>query len=144
MTTRDSAASQCSADRTEPLRDPLTEQIIAAAIEVHRTLGAGLLESTYHACLAHELQQRKVRVREQVLLPVVYKGLFLPEGYRIDLLVADKVVVEVKSVDRLHPVHGAQLRTYLRLSAIRHGLLLNFNVPKMVDGVKRYVVGWTD
>jgi GxxExxY protein len=127
---------------TQP-RDPLTAEIIAAAIEVHRTLGPGLLESTYVKCLAHEFVERGLLFREQVDVPVAYKGLLLPTGYRLDLLVEEQVVVEVKSVERLHMLHGAQLRTYLRLSSIRRGLLVNFNVPFLVDGLRRYAVGWS-
>ena len=117
-----------------------TEIIIGAAIEVHRTLGPGLLESAYIQCLSYELSQRNMSFRLEVPLPVQYKGLKLDCGYRIDMLVSDTVVVEVKSVERLAPVHEAQLLTYLRLSGWQVGLLINFNVPVLRDGIVRRVL----
>ena len=114
-----------------------TRQVIGAAIDVHRTLGPGLLESTYMVCLQHELASRNVRFEAEVILPIVYRGLTLPHAYRIDLLVEDRVVVEVKAVDRLAPIHEAQVITYLALTGKPAGLLINFNVPKLTDGVKR-------
>ena len=120
--------------------EQLTEAIIAAAIAVHRELGAGLLESAYEQCLCHELTLRGINFRRQVELPVTYKGVKLDCGYCIDLLVEDEVVVELKSVDRVHPVFEAQLLTYVRLSGKRVGLLINFNVPKLVDGITRRVL----
>ena len=119
----------------------ITETIIGAAIEVHRQLGPDLFESTHQACTAFELTQRQWEVERQKVLPVVYKGIRLDEGYRIDLLVARKVVVEIKSVNAFLPVHEAQLLTYLKLTGLRVGLLINFNVPKLVDGVKRLING---
>ena len=115
----------------------LTEAIIGAAIEVHRALGPGLLESTYEACLAYELRKRGFGVLEELALPVVYDGKRLEIGYRIDLLVQDSVIVEVKSMDGIAPIHRAQLLSYLKLSGKPLGLLLNFNVPLMKDGIVR-------
>src|SRR5262245_36652049 len=121
-------------------RDPLTQSIIGATIEVHRVLGPGLLESVYERCLSHELEMRGVENQRQVPLPVVYKGIHLEEGYRIDILVARRVIIEIKAVDSLAPVHEAQLLTYLRLSGLHVGLLLNFHVAFMKDGIKRMVL----
>ena len=106
---------------------------------MHGTLGPGLLESAYEACLACELRERGLVVRTQVAVPIVYKGLRLEQGYRIDILVEDAVVVEIKTILGFHPVHEAQLLTHLRLSGHRLGLLLNFYVPLMRDGIKRIV-----
>lgn len=118
----------------------LTEAIIGAAIEVHRSLGPGLLESSYEQCLSHELKQRGLRVRNQVALPLVYKGLELECGFRLDLIVEDTVVVELKAVEALQPVHEAQLITYLKLSRMTVGLLINFCVPVLKDGIVRRVL----
>lgn len=117
----------------------LTEAIIGAAIEVHRTLGPGLLESAYQRCLCHELSLRNIPFQCQVPLPVNYKGIDLDCGYRIDILVANTVVVEIKSVDKLHPIHEAQLLTYLKLGNWNLGLLINFNVEVLRLGLKRIV-----
>jgi len=119
----------------------LSKRIIGAAIEVHRALGPGLLESAYEACLFYELTQQGIPTRQQVQLPVVYKGVHLDCGYRIDLLVDNSVVVEIKAVDRLEPIHEAQLLTYLRLSGVWLGLLINFNVPVLKNGIRRLVLG---
>ena len=119
----------------------LTERIIGAAVRVHRELGPGLLESAYEACLAHELADGGLKVERQKSLPVNYRGLQLDEGYRIDLLVGDMIVVELKAVSRLDPIHEAQLLSYLRLSGKPVGLLINFHVPKLTDGVRRVVNG---
>ena len=119
----------------------ITEAVIGAAIEVHRFLGPGLLESTYIQCLCYELTLRKIPFELELPLPVVYKGLKLDCGYRLDLLVAGAVVVEVKAVERLAPVHEAQLLTYLRLGDWKAGLLINFNVPLLRDGIVRRVLG---
>ena len=116
-----------------------SDAVIGAAIAVHRALGPGLLESTYEACLVYELVERGIAVERQKPLPVTYRGVRIDCGYRIDLLVADSVIVELKAVERLLPVHEAQLLTYLRLSGHHIGLLLNFNVPLMKDGIKRMV-----
>jgi GxxExxY protein len=115
----------------------LTKTIIGAAIEVHRTLGPGLLESTYEACLFYELDQMGVYVERQVELPVRYKKVSLNVGYKIDLLVENQVIIELKSVKELLPVHTAQIITYLKISNTSKGLLMNFNVAKLIDGVKR-------
>jgi GxxExxY protein len=115
----------------------LTKTIIGAAIEVHRTLGPGLLESTYEACLFYELEQMGIFVERQVELPVKYKNVWVEIGYRIDLLVENQVIIEVKSVKELLPVHMAQMITYLKISNKSKGLLMNFNEAKLIDGVKR-------
>lgn len=110
-------------------------------MKVHSILGPGLLESAYQACLAHELRNRGFEVAVQVPLPVVYEGRKLEVGYRIDLVVEGRVVVEVKSVEALHPIFQAQLLSYMRLSGLRVGLLINFNVLHLRDGIKRMVDG---
>jgi GxxExxY protein len=120
--------------------EELTQQIIAAAIEVHKGLGPGLLESAYEECLCHELSMRGLRFQRQVSLPVSYKGVKLDCGYRLDLVVEDKVILELKSVEQVTPLHEAQLLTYLRLSGKKVGLLLNFNTPVMKDGIIRLVL----
>ena len=118
----------------------LTKEIIGAAIEVHRTLGPGLLESAYEECLCRELTVRGVPFARQVALPVEFKGLRLDCGYRLDLLVEKKVVVEIKAVESLLPIHEAQLLTYLKLGGWKVGLLINFNVPILMDGIRRRVL----
>lgn len=118
----------------------LTDKIIGAALEVHRTLGPGLLESTYAACLAYELTLRDVPFEKEKPLPVRYKDVQLDCGYRLDFLVDGKVVVELKAVEALAPIHEAQLMTYLRLTGCRVGLLMNFNVEKLRDGIVRRVI----
>jgi GxxExxY protein len=118
-----------------------TEAVIGAAIEVHKHLGPGLLESAYEECLCHELSLRNILFKRQVLLPVIYKGTKLDCGYRIDLLVNDEVIVELKAVDGISPIHEAQALTYMRLGNWKVGLILNFNVPILVKGVKRLVLG---
>lgn len=121
-------------------KDPLTEKIIGAAIEVHRQLGPGLLEGTYEAALCLEFKAVGLRYRRQVPVPVVYKGQVIGE-YRLDLLVEEAVVVEVKSVNRFDPVFEAQVLTYLRASGKRIGLLINFNSRFLCAGVRRYILG---
>ena len=116
-----------------------TESIIGAAIEVHRELGPGLLESTYEACLAYELMERGLKVERQKTLPVKYRGVNLDCGYRIDLLVENLVIVELKVVERLEAIHEAQLLSYLKLSGAPIGLLLNFNVIVLRRGIRRLV-----
>lgn len=111
-----------------------------AGLKVHKTLGPGLLESVYEHCLAHELRSRGLDVQRQLALPVVYEGLALECGYRLDLLVEGSIVVEIKAVDALTRVHEAQVLTYLRLSGHRLGFLINFNVVLFKDGVKRFVI----
>jgi|SRR5690348_17144339 len=125
-------------DRQE--RDSRTEPIIGAAIEVHKQLGPGLLESTYEECLCHELNLRGIQFQRQLDLPVLYKGLKLDCGYRLDLLVEDRVVVELKAVEQILPVHEAQLLTYLHLAHKPVGLLINFNVPLLKDGIRRRII----
>ena len=120
-------------------RDPLSEQVIGAAIEVHRILGPGLLESIYQKCLAQELALRGIDFRQQVQLPIVYKGVTLDCNLVMDIVVGDQLVLELKTVDKLQPIHEAQLLTYLKLSHIHRGLLINFNVPLLKDGLKRMV-----
>ncbi len=127
-------------ERKEDLYPALTGDIIAAAIEVHRQLGPGLLESAYAECLCHELRLRGLASRREINVPVNYKGIKLDCGYRIDLIVGDLVVVELKSVDRILGIHEAQLLTYLRLANKRVGLLINFNVPVLRDGIRRRVL----
>jgi GxxExxY protein len=115
----------------------ITEIIIGCAIEVHKELGPGLLESSYEACLAYELQKKGLRLDRQLGLPLIYKELKLEQGYRIDLLVEQSVIVEIKSVDTITDVHKAQVLTYLKLSDATIGLLINFNVLKLTSGIKR-------
>lgn len=122
------------------IAEEITGQIIAGAIEVHKKFGPGLLESAYEACLCHELMLRGLSVARQVPLPIEYKGVHLDCGYRLDLVVADSVIVELKSIEKLLPIHEAQLLTYLRLSGKRVGLLLNFNVKLLTDGIVRRVL----
>ena len=119
----------------------ITKEIIGAAIEVHRALGPGLLESAYEECLCRELILRKIPFKRQFPLPIKYKGAQLECGYRLDLVVADMVVVEVKAVESLLPVHEAQIITYLKLGGWKVGLLVNFNVPVLKNGIKRLVLG---
>ena len=119
--------------------EKLTKDIIGAAIEVHRHLGPGLLESAYEECLCHELQLRGLSFERQKPLPLEYKGIKLDCGYRIDILVENKVILELKCANSITPVHEAQLLTYLKLSGLKIGLILNFNVSLMRDGVKRLV-----
>jgi GxxExxY protein len=127
--------------RQEPsaLADAAAKAVIDAGLKVHRALGPGLLESAYELCLAHELTLRGISVSRQVPLPVQYEGLRLEAGYRLDLIVADAVIVEVKAVEALSRLHEAQLITYLKLSGLRLGLLMNFNVALFKDGVRRLV-----
>ena len=117
----------------------ITEEIIVSAIAVHRALGPGLLESAYEACLAYELTERGLAIERQKGLPVIYRGVNVDCGYRIDLLVEGLVVVELKAVDKLGPIHEAQLLSYLKLSGCQVGLLLNFNVKMLKQGIRRMV-----
>ena len=117
--------------------DALTNQVIGCAIEVHKHLGPGLLESSYEQCLLYELAQAGLNPQAQVELPVAYKGIDLNAGYRLDILIPNQLILEIKSVARIEPVYSAQLMTYLKLTGVSRGLLINFNVPKLVDGVKR-------
>jgi GxxExxY protein len=128
--------------RSRPLRvNEITGMIANSAMKVHSLLGPGLLESAYQACLAHELRALGLEAATKVGLPVVYDGHKLELGYRMDLVVENRVVVEVKSVEALHPIHQAQLLSYLRLSGIAVGLLINFNVLHLREGIKRMVDG---
>jgi GxxExxY protein len=119
----------------------ITEAIIGAAMKVHSALGPGLLESAYEACLTHELRKAGFDVRSQVELPVVYDGVRVDLGYRIDLLVNDTVIVELKCVDKVAPIHEAQILSYLKLSKKRVGLIINFHVRHLRDGIKRFIEG---
>ena len=121
-------------------RDALSGAVIGHAIEVHRALGPGLLESAYEECLCFELKQAGIPFRRQVPLPVTYKAVRLDCGYRLDLLIEERLVIELKTVERLMPVHDAQLLSYLRLGGYRAGLLMNFNVSVLRDGLKRIVL----
>ncbi|MBP9152956.1 MAG: GxxExxY protein [Flavobacteriales bacterium] len=121
-------------------RNELTGLIIGAAIEVHRELGPGLLESVYQSCLLMELKELGLGVKTELPLPVIYKGIQLDQGYRIDVLVENEVVVELKTVDRLIDVHTAQILTYMRLGKYPLGLLINFNVKLLKTGVRRFVI----
>ncbi len=120
--------------------DPLSKKVIGFAIEVHRQLGPGLLESTYETCLAYELKLHDVECVTQLVLPIEYKGLHIESGYRIDLVVENSLIVELKSVDSLQRIHEAQLLTYMKLAQIKTGLLINFNVPLLKNGIKRFVL----
>lgn len=122
----------------------ITEGIIGAAIEIHRHLGPGLLESAYQAALAYELGQRGYKVEQQKPLPMMYKEIKLDTGYRLDFLVNDKVIVEIKSSDAIAPIHDAQILSYLKLSGCKVGLLINFNVKLVKNGIKRFVNGSLD
>jgi len=118
----------------------LTRQIIGAGIEVHRHLGPGLLETSYETCLAYELEQRGLAVERQKALPLTYKKIRLEQGFRIDLLVENTVVVELKAIDQLLPVHEAQMLSYLRFTGCKVGLLMNFNVKFLKDGIRRFIL----
>jgi GxxExxY protein len=121
-------------------QEHLTESIIGAAIDVHRELGPGLLETAYEECLCHEFHLRGMHFLRQVELPVGYKGLKLDCGYRLDVVVEEQVILELKSIEQLLPIHQAQLLTYLRLSAMKIGLLINFNVAVLKNGIVRRVL----
>lgn len=119
--------------------DPLTQTVIGLAIEVHKQLGPGLLESAYEACLCYELSEKGISFDRQVDLPVSYKSIEIRAGYRLDIVVENKLIIELKTVERLLPVHEAQLLTYLKLSGIQTGLILNFNSAVLRDGIRRLV-----
>ncbi len=118
----------------------VTEKIIGSAIEVHKQLGPGLLESAYEECLFYELFTNGLDVKKQLALPLVYKNVKLDAGYRIDLLVENKVIVEIKAVDAIADIHKAQLMTYMKLANIKIGLLINFNVTRLKDGITRWII----
>ena len=119
-------------------RDPFTGKVIGCAIEVHRALGPGLLESTYQQCLAHELHLNNIDFSLEHPLPVVYKAIRLDCGYRVDLLVENRLIIELKAVDQIKGIHKAQLLTYMKLSGMETGLLINFNVRRLKDGIQRF------
>ena len=120
--------------------EELTKEIIGAAIEVHKSVGPGLLEGVYEECLCHELKLRNLNFERQIVVPVTYKGVILDCGYRLDLLVQETVILELKSVDRIHPIFEAQLLTYMRMLHKPVGLLINFNVPILRNGIVRKVL----
>jgi GxxExxY protein len=115
-----------------------TGKVIGCAIEVHKQLGPGLLESTYEKCLMYELYLNGITAQSQVILPICYKNIDIEAGYRLDILLPNKLVIELKSVDKIIPVYSAQLLTYMKLTDIDKGLLINFNVKKLADGVRRF------
>lgn len=125
---------------SEVPRDPLSAKVIEGAIEVHRALGPGLLESAYEECLCHELWSAGLTFERQVPSPVVYKGIHLDCGYRLDVVVERCLILELKTVEKMIPIHEAQLLTYLKLSGLRTGLLSNFNSAVLRDGIRRMVV----
>lgn len=118
----------------------ISKEIVDAAYKIHKTLGPGLLESAYEACMAHEMSLRNMKFKTQLTLPVVYEEVKLDAGFRLDMLVEDKVIIEMKAVERLIPLHEAQLMTYLKLSGIRLGLLINFNERLIKQGIKRIII----
>lgn len=120
--------------------DKLTYDIRGAAFKVHRALGPGLLESAYETCLVHELRKLNLDVRTQIVLPLIYDNIKIDQGFRLDVLVENRVILELKSVERLAPVHTAQLLTYMRIAKVRLGLLMNFNVQNMQHGIKRHIL----
>jgi GxxExxY protein len=120
--------------------DDLSNRVIGCALEVHREMGPGLLESTYEQCLAHELKLNDIDFKLQHPQPVEYKGLRLDCGYRTDLLIEDRLIIELKSVEQIKGIHEAQLLTYMKLAGIKTGLLMNFNVRRLKDGIKRFVL----
>lgn len=128
------------ADESDDILEDCTRRIIGAAIEVHKSLGPGLLESAYELCLAREFDHQCIAYQRQVELPICYRDLRLDAGYRLDFVVEDQVIVELKSVERIMPIHEAQLVTYLRLADKRVGLLINFNVPVLRRGIVRRVL----
>jgi GxxExxY protein len=118
----------------------LTERIIGLAIEVHRHTGPGLLESVYEQCLCHELRQADIAFERQVAIPVIYKNIQISDGFKADIVVARLVILEIKAVAAILPIHEAQLHTYLKMTGIPIGLILNFNAKRLTDGIRRYVV----
>jgi len=122
--------------------DEITESVLGAAIEVHKTLGPGLLESVYEECLALEFKSRGLDFQRQLSLPIEYKGCTVNAAYRIDFLVKQSVILEIKAVEKLEPIHEAQILTYLKLLKIDRGLLINFNVPLLKNGIKRMVLNY--
>jgi GxxExxY protein len=135
------SSPQRAQSSTEASVNRITEAIIGAAMKVHSALGPGLLESAYEVCMSHELRKTGFKVLSQVALPVHYDGIELEVGYRVDLIVEDRVIVELKCVEKIIPVHEAQIISHLRLSGKRVGLLINFHVRSLKDGIKRFVEG---
>ncbi|HVY34960.1 MAG TPA: GxxExxY protein [Caulobacteraceae bacterium] len=131
---------QAHEDHEGASRESLARCVIEAGLEVHRALGPGLMESAYEHCLAFELAERNVRFRRQVALPIMYKGVTLDAGYRLDLIAEDAIIIEIKAIDALSRVHEAQLLTYLKLSGCRIGFLMNFNAALFKQGLKRLVL----
>jgi len=129
-----------STEHTETEESTLTGKVIGAAIDVHRLLGPGLLESAYEACLIYELRLRKMKVENQKAMPVFYKDVMLDCGYRADLIVEDQVIVEIKSIANIASIHEAQLLSYLKLSDCRYGLIINFNVKLLKEGIRRFKI----
>lgn len=130
--------TECTED--ENSQDELSRQVIGLAMEVHKALGPGLLESAYEECLCYKLAQAGLAFTRQQPLPIVYKGVRLQCGYRLDIVVEERLIIEIKAVDALLPIHEAQLLTYLRLRGIRTGLLMNFHVQLLKNGIKRRVI----
>ena len=120
--------------------DKLSSKVIGCVIDVHKELGPGLLESTYEQCLAYELKLKAISFQQQYPLPVQYKGVHLDCGYRIDLIVEDEIIIELKSVEKVKDIHRAQLLTYMKLSGVKIGLLINFNTSKVKNGIERFVL----
>jgi len=127
-------------DAIDPEINELARQVVDAVFQVHKALGPGLLESVYEACLCHELKKRHIPYQQQVSIPVIYDGVEIEAGLRLDLWVDKKLIVELKAVEQLHEVHKAQLITYLKLTGTRLGLLVNFNVPVIKQGIKRIIL----
>ena len=123
-----------------PIAGDLTERVIGLAIEVHRHTGPGLLESVYEQCLCHELHEAGTPFHRQVAIPLIYKSVPIADGFKADIVVAREVILEIKSVAAILPIHGAQLHTYLRMSGLHIGLILNFNAPRLTQGIRRYVL----
>jgi GxxExxY protein len=122
----------------------VSQRVIGCAMKIHNALGAGILESAYHVCICHQFAEDQLQFQHQVRLPVVYNGVELPAAYRVDFIVENCLIVEIKCVEKLLPVHAAQLLSYLRLSGHKLGLLINFNVPHLRNGIKRIVNGLED
>ena len=126
-------------DSTSPEMEHIATQVVDAAFKVHQEIGPGVLESAYELCLAHELRMRGLRVERQVELPIKYDNVLIESGYRLDLVVEGLIIVEIKAIEKLHPVHEAQCLTYLKFSGLRVCILINFNVKLFKDGIKRIV-----
>ncbi|MCK6418651.1 MAG: GxxExxY protein [Alphaproteobacteria bacterium] len=123
---------------TKETESDISKIVVDAAFKVHQTLGPGLLENTYEGCMNHELKKRGLDIQTQTTLPVIYDGVRIEQGYRLDIVVENELIVELKTVEKIIPLYAAQLLTYLKLSKLRTGLLINFNVPLIKDGIKRY------